>query len=71
MEIIKDLPNETFKLVVSSPPYNIGKVYEKEVSLDEYLNWQTNVISQIHRVCAKDGSVVWQGNYVDKGEVFP
>lgn len=29
-EILKTLPDNTFKLVVSSPPYNIGKVYEKK-----------------------------------------
>ena len=30
LDIIKNLPENEFKLLVSSPPYNIGKVYEKE-----------------------------------------
>ncbi len=68
----KALPAETFKLIVSSPPYNIGKVYEKQVELEHYLDWQKSIISELVRLCSKDGSVVWQvGNYVDAGEVFP
>lgn len=71
-DILKTLPDDTFKLVVSSPPYNIGKVYEKEIKLEDYLDWQATIISEISRVCHPNGSVVWQvGNYVDDGEVFP
>lgn len=72
LEQLKKLPSDTFKLVVSSPPYNIGKVYEKQVSLKDYLAWQNEIVKEMHRITAKDGSIVWQvGNYVDAGEVFP
>ncbi|MDR1216464.1 MAG: site-specific DNA-methyltransferase [Treponema sp.] len=71
-DILKQLPNNISKLVVSSPPYNIGKVYEKEVSLEEYLIWQEKIIVELYRICHINGSIVWQvGNYVDKGEIFP
>lgn len=69
---LMSLPNDSFKLVVSSPPYNIGKSYEKKVDLDNYLTWQTEIIKQISRVTSENGSVVWQvGNYIKDGEVFP
>lgn len=69
---LQGLPSDTFKLVVSSPPYNLGKVYERQVSLDDYLEWQKTIIREISRVTTEDGSIVWQvGNYVDAGEVFP
>lgn len=69
---LMSLPNNSFKLVVSSPPYNIGKSYEKKVDLDDYLTWQTEIIEQISRVTSENGSVVWQvGNYIKDGEVFP
>jgi len=72
LETLKSLPENTFKLIISSPPYNIGKVYEKEVDLKDYLNWQSEIITEMFRVCSFDGSIVWQvGNYVDNGEVFP
>ncbi|MFA7241909.1 MAG: DNA methyltransferase [Sulfuricellaceae bacterium] len=69
---LKSLPSNQFKLIVSSPPYNIGKEYEKQVALDHYLEWQREIIAELCRVVSNDGSIVWQvGNFVDSGEVFP
>ncbi len=66
------LPSGTFRLIISSPPYNIGKSYEKQTSLDAYLTWQATVISELVRLLKPGGSLCWQvGNYVDEGEVFP
>jgi adenine-specific DNA-methyltransferase len=71
-DALKKLPDDTFPLVVSSPPYNIGKAYEKEVRLETYLEWQSQIIQELYRVCHPNGSIVWQvGNYIDGGEVFP
>ena len=68
----KSLSDETFKLIISSPPYNIGKIYEKQVELQHYLDWQKDIITELVRLISKDGSIVWQvGNYVEDGEVFP
>ncbi len=36
-QMLKGLPDGTFKLVITSPPYNLGKEYELETELDEYL----------------------------------
>jgi len=72
LDELKKLAHSSFKLIVSSPPYNIGKAYEKQVGLDDYLAWQTEIIQELARVVREDGSIVWQvGNYVDQGEVFP
>ena len=69
---LKNLPTNSFKLAVSSPPYNIGKEYEKQVKLQDYLSWQTEIIQQLVRIVSNDGSIVWQvGNFVEAGEVFP
>ena len=69
---LKTLPENQFKLIVSSPPYNIGKEYEKQVALDHYLDWQREIIAELCRIVSDDGSIVWQvGNFVDAGEVFP
>lgn len=60
------------KLIVTSPPYNLGKEYEAKSSLDDYLENQTRVISQCVRLLDPQGSICWQvGNYVDNGEVIP
>src|SRR5260363_239427 len=69
---LRVLPDNAFRLVVSSPPYNLGKAYEKQVRLQTYLDWQTDIIREMQRVTAENGSIIWQvGNFIDKSEVFP
>lgn len=61
-----------FDLVVSSPPYNIGKPYEKRTELEDYLLWQSKVIDKIVPRLKPTGSLCWQvGNHVDDGEILP
>src|SRR4030042_2253554 len=72
LEVCKELPENTFTLIVSSPPYNIGKEYEKEIALREYLDWQETIIGQLARTLRSNGSLCWQiGNYINNKEVFP
>ncbi len=71
-EFLPTLPDESVKLIVTSPPYNIGKAYESRVSIEDYLAHQTTIIRELYRILRPDGSICWQvGNYVEKGEVFP
>lgn len=61
------------RLVITSPPYNIGKEYEKNgLDFDEYLKQQRLTLEECTRILADDGSLCWQvGNYVSRGEIFP
>ena len=71
-ELLKDISSSSVDLVITSPPYNLGKKYEKKMSLQVYLKNQEPVIVELVRVLADTGNLCWQvGNYVDKGEVFP
>ena len=71
-DLLKDIPSSSVNLVITSPPYNIGKKYEKKRSLASYLKDMESVIAELVRVIADTGSLCWQvGNYVQKGEVFP
>jgi len=66
------VPEKTVRLIVTSPPYNIGKKYERRVNLEEYLKAQAAVIKECARVLADDGSLCWQvGNFVDNNEIVP
>ena len=59
-------------LIVTSPPYNIGKPYEKRTSLDFYIENQAATIAEAVRLLHPKGSICWQvGNHVDDGEIFP
>jgi adenine-specific DNA-methyltransferase len=74
IELLASMPPNSVQLVVSSPPYNIGKSYEKRSPLSSYLEWQKSVLRECERVLAPGGNLCWQvGNYVDKrgGEVIP
>ncbi|MYE24969.1 MAG: site-specific DNA-methyltransferase [Gammaproteobacteria bacterium] len=66
------LSSGSMKLIVTSPPYNIGKEYEARSPLEIYLAEQATVIAECVRLLDPRGSLCWQvGNYVDKGEVVP
>lgn len=70
--VLKSIPKQSVQLIVTSPPYNIGKAYEKAKPLEDYIKEQEEIISQCYGVLKNTGSICWQvGNYVYKGEVFP
>ena len=65
-------PCEIFDLVVTSPPYNIGKAYETKRELAKYLQWQESILEKIVSRLKPTGSICWQtGNFIDQGEIFP
>lgn len=69
---LKTFDDQKFDLVITSPPYNVGKEYETKQSIEKYLEQQEEVIDELIRVTSDNGSICWQvGNYVDKGEIFP
>ncbi len=72
LRFMSALPDGAFKLIVTSPPYNLGKSYEKRISVNEYLQGQANVIAECVRLLDEHGSICWQtGNHVDNGEIIP
>ncbi|MBK7378735.1 MAG: site-specific DNA-methyltransferase [Ignavibacteriales bacterium] len=69
---LKKIDDDKFDLIITSPPYNVGKEYEVKLSIEKYLEKQTTIIEQLVRVLSKQGSICWQvGNYVQRGEIFP
>ena len=69
---LRALPEGFAKLIITSPPYNIGKVYEKATKLQEYLTANEPILDELVRVLSPEGSLCWQvGNYVEEGEIFP
>ena len=69
---MQSLKDESMKLIVTSPPYNIGKSYEDRRPLEKYVQEQARVISECVRLLHPRGSVCWQiGNHVQHGEIFP
>lgn len=72
LRTLKTFDSGKFDLVVTSPPYNVGKEYEVKQSIEKYLASQEEVIEELVRVTSDQGSICWQvGNYIENGEVFP
>lgn len=72
LKTLKLIDNGKFDLIITSPPYNIGKSYETKTTIENYLEAQEEIISELVRVMSDKGNLCWQvGNYIDKGEVFP
>lgn len=71
-ERLREIPDETTKLIITSPPYNLGKVYEKATDLGDYLQALDPIVGELVRLLSPVGSLCWQvGNYVQDGEIFP
>ncbi len=72
LDFMRALDKESMNLIVTSPPYNIGKEYERKTSLDVYVEQQAAAIAEAVRLLHPNGSICWQvGNHVDNGEIFP
>jgi len=72
LKILENCPGGFAKLIITSPPYNIGKEYETQTNLQRYLDGLRPILAQIVRVLSPRGSLCWQvGNYVEKSEIFP
>jgi adenine-specific DNA-methyltransferase len=72
LELLRSMPADVAQLVITSPPYNIGKAYERRRSLEEYLAEQAPVIAECVRILRPGGSLCWQvGNHVRGGGVVP
>lgn len=72
MALLAEMPDESVDLIVSSPPYNLGKEYESRTELGIYIDKQAEVLAECTRVLKKTGSIFWQvGSYSDKGMIVP
>lgn len=72
LDFMRPLTGGSMKLIVTSPPYNIGKAYERRTPLHAYVENQKRTIAECVRLLHPNGSLCWQvGNHVQDGEIFP
>lgn len=72
LDFLCQIPDQSIQLVITSPPYNIGKEYEERLEIVEYVSQQRQVINECIRVLKNEGSICWEiGNYVENGEIIP
>lgn len=74
LSFLKSLPSDSARLVVTSPPYNIKKSYERRrQTLDEYKKSQRDVVAECLRILMPGGSLCWQvGQHINgHGQIIP
>jgi modification methylase len=54
-EDMAELPEASVHLMVTSPPYNVGKEYDEDLTLEEYLAFLKRVWREVHRVLVPGG----------------
>ena len=54
-ENLKSIPDSSVHLMVTSPPYNVGKDYDKDLYLEEYISMLDNVFAETHRLLVNGG----------------
>ena len=72
LELMKELPSEAIDLIITSPPYNLGKThhtgnnrfegyktYEDNMPEEEYQKWQIEVLQECFRILKHDGSLFY------------
>ena len=72
LQYLKSIPSDSVHLVLSSPPYNIGRGKETRKNLDDYMKSQSDVLRECFRVLNSTGSLFWQvGSYTRSGSHYP
>ncbi len=72
LEFCRSLPEKSVKLVITSPPYNVGKSYETKTDIEDYIANLVPMLEEFVRILSDGGSLCWQtGNFVDDGEIYP
>lgn len=72
LNFMKNIPSNSIQLIITSPPYNVGKEYETKTNIENYLKKMIPLIKEMVRILKDSGSICWEvGNYIEKGEVFP
>lgn len=69
---LKQLDNDSVQLIITSPPYNINKKYEKKLDINEYIYYQFHMLSQSFRILKDNGSICYQiGNTIKDKHPYP
>lgn len=68
-KLIKRLPDESIDLTITSPPYFMGKEYDKSTKIEDFIDAHKKLLPEILRVTKPGGSICWQIGYHVKDQV--
>jgi adenine-specific DNA-methyltransferase len=64
LDAMRKLPTSAIDLTVTSPPYNIGKAYERNLPLEDYILWCKSWIAEIYRITQSRGALWLNLGYI-------
>ncbi|GBC73369.1 DNA adenine methyltransferase YhdJ [archaeon HR04] len=70
-DVLKRFPDNCIHLVVTSPPYNVGKEYDEDLTLSEYLSFLREVIAQVSRVLVWGGRICFNITNIGRRPYIP
>ncbi len=70
-ESMTELPGNCISLMVTSPPYNVGKDYDLDLTLDEYLQFLKRVLTETHRVLVPGGRIAFNVANIGRKPYIP
>jgi adenine-specific DNA-methyltransferase len=74
LELMSGISSSSIPLTVTSPPYNIGKEYERVMSIEEYISWSAEWISKVHNITSRNGAFWLNLGYIslnDRAKAIP
>ncbi|MEM4452176.1 MAG: site-specific DNA-methyltransferase [Thermosphaera sp.] len=70
-DVLKRLPDNCVHLMVTSPPYNVGKEYDEDLTLGEYLDFIEEVMREVYRVLVWGGRVCFNVANIGRKPYIP
>lgn len=71
-EFLRKLEDRSADLVISSPPYFMGKEYDRSTRIEDFIEIHNNMLPDLVRILRPGGSLCWQvGNHVRNGTLIP
>ena len=72
IKALKTLPDESIDLSVTSPPYFMGKEYDRSTKIEDFVEAHRLILSELLRITKQGGSICWQvGYHVKDAVVIP
>jgi adenine-specific DNA-methyltransferase len=72
LDLIRDIPDGSIDLVVTSPPYCMGMEYERATTVQDFMEVHKEILPEIIRITKPGGSICWQvGYHVSQKTAYP
>ena len=72
LAVLRKMPENSVNLIITSPSYEVGKEYEKNLTFEQYLDEHKEVIKEAKRVLKDNGAIYWNVAQTPKnGEIIP